>query len=359
MELLHGVAEERVVLAGDRVDPGEDEALGGLVAGQRHRRRGRRVGERVADLGVAHALEARRDVAHLAGGQLPDRDELRPEDAQLQDLRLGAGAHEADPGVARGASRRRAGRRSPRPCTGRSGSRRRGRGGARPGSPWAAGRGRRSPRGSRAMPVPSFAEARSTSSRGIARTFSSSSITTSGWADGRSILLTTGMITRSWRSARWTLASVWASIPWAASMTRIAPSQACRRAAHLVGEVDVARRVDEVEAVDEAVGGRVLEPDGAGLDRDPLLALEVHRIEDLARHLPGIDRVGELEEAVREGRLAVIDVGDDREVAQAVLGDRHRAPSVAPRRLRARLVVPRNPPGRLSPVRRSPRRAAR
>ena len=33
-----------------------------------------------------------------------------------------------------------------------------------------------------------------TSSRGMARTFSSSSITTSGWADGRSILLMTGMI---------------------------------------------------------------------------------------------------------------------------------------------------------------------
>ena len=28
------------------------------------------------------------------------------------------------------------------------------------------------------------------------------------------------------RSARWTLASVWASMPWVASTTRIAPSQA-------------------------------------------------------------------------------------------------------------------------------------
>ena len=95
--------------------------------------------------------------------------------------------------------------------------------------------------------------------------------------------------------------------------------------ADLVGEVDVAGRVDEVEAVGLAVLGGVLEADGAGLDRDALLALEVHRIEDLARHLARVDRVGQLQQPVGEGRLAVIDVGDDREVAQAVLGDGHEA----------------------------------
>ena len=67
-----------------------------------------------------------------------------------------------------------------------------------------------------------------TSSRGIASTFSSSSMIVSGSADGRSILLRTGMSVRFSRSARWTLASVWASMPCVASTTRIAPSQACR-----------------------------------------------------------------------------------------------------------------------------------
>ena len=94
--------------------------------------------------------------------------------------------------------------------------------------------------------------------------------------------------------------------------------------ADLVGEVDVTGRVDEVEAVGQAVVRRVLEPDRAGLDRDALLALQVHRVEDLARHLAGVDRVGQLEQAVRQRRLAVIDVGDDREVAQALLGDGHK-----------------------------------
>ena len=42
MELLEGVSEERVVLAADRVDPGEHEALGLLVARQRRSRPGGR-----------------------------------------------------------------------------------------------------------------------------------------------------------------------------------------------------------------------------------------------------------------------------------------------------------------------------
>ena len=96
-----------------------------------------------------------------------------------------------------------------------------------------------------------------------------------------------------------------------------------QRAADLVREVDVARRVDQVQAVGLAVLRHVVEADGAGLDRDPLLALEVHRVEDLAGHQPGLDRVGRLEQAIGQGRLAVIDVGDDREVAQAELWDGH------------------------------------
>ena len=95
--------------------------------------------------------------------------------------------------------------------------------------------------------------------------------------------------------------------------------------ADLVGEVDVAGRVDEVQAVRLAVLGGVLEADGAGLDRDALLALEVHRIEDLARHLPRVDRVRQLQQSIGQGGFAVIDVGDDREVAQSVLGDGHEA----------------------------------
>src|SRR3972149_632562 len=91
-------------------------------------------------------------------------------------------------------------------------------------------------------------------------------------------------------------------------------------AADLVGEVDVAGRVDQVQAVVQAVSCLVVEANGAGLDGDAVLALEVHRVEHLARHLSRLDRVRQLQEAVGQGGLAVIDVGDDREVARARLG---------------------------------------
>ena len=67
-----------------------------------------------------------------------------------------------------------------------------------------AGAGTRATMASRisAIPMPSLALARSTSSRGIPSVSSSSSVTLSGSADGRSILLTTGMIVRFCARAR-------------------------------------------------------------------------------------------------------------------------------------------------------------
>ncbi len=86
----------------------------------------------------------------------------------------------------------------------------------------------------------------------------------------------------------------------------------------LVGEVDVAGRVDQVQVVGLPVGGRVLDPHRLRLDRDPALALEVHRVEHLGLHFLRVDGAGDLEDAVGQGRLAVVDVGDDREVADVV-----------------------------------------
>ena len=124
VELLERVAEQRVVLAADRVDAREDEALGLLVAGQRLVGGAGDGRDRVADLGVADALEARRDVADLARHEPVDRHELRPEDAEFERVGLGAAGHQPDRLVAPGACPRRAGRRRRRPCRRRSGCRR-------------------------------------------------------------------------------------------------------------------------------------------------------------------------------------------------------------------------------------------
>ena len=81
---------------------------------------------------------------------------------------------------------------------------------------------------------------------------------------------------------------------------------------HLVAEVDVAGRVDEV---DDVVG--VVEPDRLELDRDAPLTLDVHRVEVLRPHVPRVDGAAQLEEAVGERALPVVDVRHDGQVAEA------------------------------------------
>ena len=77
-------------------------------------------------------------------------------------------------------------------------------------------------------------------------------------------------------------------------------------------------RVDQVQVVSLAVCRRVGHAHGLRLDRDPALPLEVHRVEHLRHVGARVDGARELEDSVGERRLAVIDVGDDREVAYAV-----------------------------------------
>ena len=86
------------------------------------------------------------------------------------------------------------------------------------------------------------------------------------------------------------------------------------RPRHLVAEVDVAGRIDQVEDVLLAVLRRVVQAHRVRLDRDAALALEIHGVEHLRFHLAGLQRAGQLEEAVRQRRLAMIDVGDDGEI---------------------------------------------
>ena len=92
-----------------------------------------------------------------------------------------------------------------------------------------------------------------------------------------------------------------------------------QRTRHFVGEVDVPGRVDEVELVALAVLlRRVIKSDRLRLDGDAALALELEGIEHLVLHFAGFEAAANLDEAVRQRGLAVIDVGDDREIAYAL-----------------------------------------
>ena len=90
----------------------------------------------------------------------------------------------------------------------------------------------------------------------------------------------------------------------------------------LVVEVDVPGRVDQVQLVDLAVE-RVIDRHGPGLDRDPALALQVHVVEQLLAKLALRDRPRLEQELVGQRALAVIDVSDDREIADELRVDNH------------------------------------
>ena len=87
------------------------------------------------------------------------------------------------------------------------------------------------------------------------------------------------------------------------------------RAVDLIGEVDVAGRVDEVEDVGLAVTGAVIEPHRLRLDGDAALALDIHRIEHLLDHFALLEPAGRLNQPVGQRRFAMIDMGDNREIA--------------------------------------------
>ena len=109
-----------------------------------------------------------------------------------------------------------------------------------------------------------------------------------------------------------------------------------QRPGDLVAEIDVARGIDEVELVGLAVFGGVLERDALRLYGDAALALEVHGVEHLVCHFALAQGVAQLDEPIRQGRLAVVDMGDDREVADVArsshCGHSTRLTSSVPRR---------------------------
>ena len=90
---------------------------------------------------------------------------------------------------------------------------------------------------------------------------------------------------------------------------------ACRQAArHLVGEIHVARRVQQVQLVGLAVLRLVIHRHRVRLDRDAALALQVHGIEQLVLLVAPGDRAGGFEQPVRQRGLPVVDVGDDGKI---------------------------------------------
>src|SRR5580700_1640259 len=88
------------------------------------------------------------------------------------------------------------------------------------------------------------------------------------------------------------------------------------RARNFVRKIDVAGSVDEVELVGVAVQRGIHHAHGVGFDGDAALALEVHGVEDLGLHLARGEGAGQLQQPVGQRGLAVVNVRDDRKIAE-------------------------------------------
>ena len=83
---------------------------------------------------------------------------------------------------------------------------------------------------------------------------------------------------------------------------------------HFVRKIDVPGRVDEIQQVVLAVRGMVGERDRIALDRDAPLALDIHRVEQLIAKLALRNAATGLDQPIGQGRLAMVDMGDNAKV---------------------------------------------
>ncbi len=79
------------------------------------------------------------------------------------------------------------------------------------------------------------------------------------------------------------------------------------------------RGVDQIELVHAPVARMVVHAHRVQLDRDAALALQVHGVEHLLSHQALVQGARELDQAVGQGRLPMVDVGHDTEVANVIL----------------------------------------
>ena len=88
-----------------------------------------------------------------------------------------------------------------------------------------------------------------------------------------------------------------------------------QRARNFVGKIHVSGGIDKVELIDIATPGGVIQGDALRFDGNAALALDIHGIEHLRLHLAIAQTAAVLNKAIGQRRLAVIDMGDDRKIA--------------------------------------------
>ena len=77
----------------------------------------------------------------------------------------------------------------------------------------------------------------------------------------------------------------------------------------------MSRCVDEIELINLAIRGCVVERDALGFDGDPPLALQVHGIKDLFSHFPLAQATTKLDETIRDRGFSVVNVSNNGEIS--------------------------------------------
>ena len=78
-------------------------------------------------------------------------------------------------------------------------------------------------------------------------------------------------------------------------------------------------RVDEVQLVGLTIAGNEIQPHRLRFNGDTALALDIHGVEHLLGHFAVRQSSANLNEPVGQRGLAMVDMGDDREIANAGL----------------------------------------
>jgi hypothetical protein len=74
-------------------------------------------------------------------------------------------------------------------------------------------------------------------------------------------------------------------------------------------------RVNQIQFIGLTIGGTVVHAHGVGFNRDPTFPFQVHIVQNLGLHMLRQQRVCALQQTVGQGRFTVIDMGNDRKIA--------------------------------------------
>lgn len=73
--------------------------------------------------------------------------------------------------------------------------------------------------------------------------------------------------------------------------------------------------INQIEIVGLAIFRLVMQRGGLGFDGDPALALDIHGVQNLRGHFTIGQAPAAMDQAIRQGGLAMVDVGDNRKIA--------------------------------------------